>query len=403
MSLKNELCKYFQRGSCRYGQNCKYLHSNQQQQKPNVFGSQTGAQQQKPNPFGFGVQNNGPAAGGLKPFENKWVRPGQPANQSQGAQSQGSANHDCTDPAVCKRLITEDFQNERPLWKLTCYGHFKHLPCDISGDISCEELRAEAYSDAKRGLGIQAIVEREKNLEKSKLSDYENLLRNGRTTHTQSALSNHSPFPTVGTTPPSLTPQNTGASPFSSFGPQQGSSPNMLFGVRPSTPLNNAFAPFQGSGPFGSTNAPSGPFGTQAPAQTGGNPFAVQTSGSSFPAQTSGNSFAVQTSGNSFASNMAGFGNGGMNSQGNQAPFQASGNAFASNMTPSLPVTQQQIQTPAFSQPSVSLNGFTNSVSVEQRPMVQKETLPADASIWTKAEWKLGEIPEQAPPPEYVR
>ncbi|KAL9226956.1 hypothetical protein vseg_002708 [Gypsophila vaccaria] len=421
MSHRNEPCRNFRRGSCHYGDKCKFLHITQQQQQPNAFGfgSQTNAQQQKPNPFGFGVQNSGPAtgSGGFKPFENKWVRPGQQANQSQGAQSQGANNHECTDPALCKRLIAEDFQHERPLWKLTCYGHYKHLPCDISGDISPEELRAEAYSDAKRGLGIQAIVEKEKNLEKSKLNECENLLQNSFTKHTQPTMSNKSPFPTSGTTSPFPTPQNTGPSPFPSFGTQQGSSPNMLFGVRPSTPSNNAFAQFKGSGPFGSTSVPSGPFGSQVPAQTSGNPFGGQTSGGSFPAQTSGNSFAVQTSGNPFASNTSGFGNGGMTSQGNQAPLQTSGNPFSSNtspfsnsglatqgrnLSPSLPVTQQQIQTPAVGQPSL-LNGFTNSTSVEQRPIVQKEVVPVDASIWTKAEWKLGEIPEQPPPPEYVR
>lgn len=31
----------------------------------------------------------------------------------------------CTDGESCKRQIAEDFQNERPLWKLTCYGHSK--------------------------------------------------------------------------------------------------------------------------------------------------------------------------------------------------------------------------------------------------------------------------------------
>ena len=31
----------------------------------------------------------------------------------------------CTDGESCKRQIAEDFQNERPLWKLTCYGHNK--------------------------------------------------------------------------------------------------------------------------------------------------------------------------------------------------------------------------------------------------------------------------------------
>ncbi|XP_074276377.1 zinc finger CCCH domain-containing protein 46 isoform X2 [Silene latifolia] len=335
---------------------------------------------------------------------------------------------ECTDPAVCKRIIAEDFRNEKPLWKLTCYGHFKQLPCDITGDISYEELRAEAYTDAKRGLSIQAIVEREKNLEKSKLIECENLIQNPYTKHAQSALSNHSSFSTVVTTLPSLTPQNTGTSPFSGFSPQQGSSPNisfptvsaalpsltpqntgpslfsnlnpqqgsspnMSFGARPSIPTNNAFAQFQGSVPFGSANAPSGLFGTQVPAQTGQN------------------TFPVQTSANPFSPNPVLFGNGGMNTQGNQVPVQTGGNSFSSNLPnfstsslpSSFPLSPPQIQTPPISQPAVLSNGVSDTIAAQQSQMVQNEVLPADASIWSKAEWKLGEIPEQPPPAEYVR
>lgn len=31
----------------------------------------------------------------------------------------------CTDPESCKREIAEDFEHERPVWELTCYGHCK--------------------------------------------------------------------------------------------------------------------------------------------------------------------------------------------------------------------------------------------------------------------------------------
>ncbi|KAH9614614.1 hypothetical protein KSS87_003471 [Heliosperma pusillum] len=409
-AMSKNLCRNFQQGSCRFGDRCKFLHTTQQQQqqqqKPNAFGF--GSQPQNPNPFGFGVS---------KPFDNKWTRPQQQPlpNQSQPSQSQATQHH-CTDPALCKRLIAEDFQNETPLWKLTCYGHYKHLPCDITGDISYEELRAEAYNDAKRGLSIQAIVEREKNLEKSKLIEFENLNRNPYTKHTQSALSNHSPFPSVVTTFPSLAPQNTGPSPFSGFSPQQGSSPNISFPTvsatspsltpqntgpspfsnlnpqqgsspnMPSTPSNNAFAQFQGSGTFGSASVPSGLFGTQAPAQTGQNSFVGQTSASSFSPKP------------------VLFGNGSMNTLGNQAPVQTGGNSFASNLLnsstsgsqsssfpSSFSVSSQLFQTPAISQPAVLLNGVSDTIFVEQRQMVQNEVLPADASIWSKAEWTLGE------------
>lgn len=39
-----------------------------------------------------------------------------------------------------------------------CYFLPCSRPCDISGDVSYEELRAAAYEDAKRGLNLQAIV-----------------------------------------------------------------------------------------------------------------------------------------------------------------------------------------------------------------------------------------------------
>ncbi|XP_028758538.1 zinc finger CCCH domain-containing protein 46 isoform X5 [Neltuma alba] len=80
-------------------------------------------------------------------------------------------------PEACKRQIVEDFEQEKPLWKLTCYGHSKGAPCDIVGDISYEELRAAAYEDAKRGMTLQSIVERERNLLNSKLVEFQNLLR----------------------------------------------------------------------------------------------------------------------------------------------------------------------------------------------------------------------------------
>nr|GEV54816.1 zinc finger CCCH domain-containing protein 16-like isoform X1 [Tanacetum cinerariifolium] len=117
-------------------------------------------------PFGFGAQNNnqsGSKPNQFKPGDNKWSRFSQAnggnssAPQKQDNQ-QSAANHTCTDPQSCKRLISEDFEHEKPLWKLTCYGHIKYGPCDIIGDLSFEELRASAYDDAKRGTGVQSIA-----------------------------------------------------------------------------------------------------------------------------------------------------------------------------------------------------------------------------------------------------
>ncbi|KAI5659071.1 hypothetical protein M9H77_27864 [Catharanthus roseus] len=134
--------------SCQYGERCKFLHVSPQPSKLNPFGfgTQTGnqlphtnLQAQKTNPFGFGVQNHSQSRGAsefgakqnqFKPFENKWTR-FSPVNASNSSASRQPDNqsvapsHKCTDPESCKRQIVEDFEQERPLWKLTCYGHSK--------------------------------------------------------------------------------------------------------------------------------------------------------------------------------------------------------------------------------------------------------------------------------------
>ncbi|KAL3830089.1 hypothetical protein ACJIZ3_018891 [Penstemon smallii] len=145
MPPKKELCVHFQSGRCRFGDRCRNLHPTQQQSKTNPFGfgghsgtpfQNTNQQQQKPNPFGFGVQNNtqlrgvndaGFKPGQVKPFENKWTRStintGSAPVSRQSDNKPAAADHKCTDPELCKRVIVEDLKDEKPEWKLTCYGH----------------------------------------------------------------------------------------------------------------------------------------------------------------------------------------------------------------------------------------------------------------------------------------
>ncbi|KAF3787552.1 Zinc finger CCCH domain-containing protein 16 [Nymphaea thermarum] len=173
-----------------YGARCKFLHTAPQQTETNPYGFGTkAASQAEANPYGFGAkaapQAKGPVGFGAKnqnqkPFENKWNR-FSPLNSSsttpsRQSESQQAATHTCTNPETCKYQIVEDYKSEQPLWKLTCYGHW-NLPCDITGDISYEELRAAAYDDSRKGLPLQLIVERERNLLKNKIAEFDSFLQ----------------------------------------------------------------------------------------------------------------------------------------------------------------------------------------------------------------------------------
>uniref|UniRef100_A0A7N0ZSI1 C3H1-type domain-containing protein n=1 Tax=Kalanchoe fedtschenkoi TaxID=63787 RepID=A0A7N0ZSI1_KALFE len=193
MQPSKQLCRYYQRGSCQYGARCKFAHEIEQPSKANNsfgFGVQqnSGSVQQQNNPFGFG------------PFDNKWSRvsanpgTGAAASPRKGDGQSPAATHSCTDPDSCKKQIAEDFEHERPLWKLTCYSHHKYAPCDITGDVSYEELRMSAYDDAKSGMSLPAIVEKERGLLNAKLVEFEALLRNPYK-GPSSSIATQSPFP----------------------------------------------------------------------------------------------------------------------------------------------------------------------------------------------------------------
>ncbi|KAJ6331713.1 hypothetical protein OIU76_010155 [Salix suchowensis] len=395
MYKKKEPCRNFQRGSCQYGDRCKFLHVTPQQQpkssnNPFGFGNrqtpnnnnnnsfgfanrQQQQQQQRPNsPFGSASNNsatNRPQQ--FKPFENKWSR-GAAAPSSRQRPDNQPANHECTDPDSCKRLIAEDFEHERPLWKLTCYGHLKSGPCDIIGDVSYEELRAAAYDDYKRGLSLQSIVEKERNL-----------------------LNSKSPFFGATATATPATAQNTAPPSVSSFG-QLGTSLNMGFGTRSATPSNNA---------FGQPNQPLTAFGVSLPAPSN-NVFGqlnlpsnssqtVSAFGTTnFPSLNAGpfgSQLPKQALGNSFSPNIAGFGNSGVNSIQNIS-------------SPPLSMQNPSIQPLGISNGLNSAFNAALQVTANIQPvnMVQRETVSGDATIWLKEKWAPGEIPEEAPPEEYV-
>ncbi|KAI8565922.1 hypothetical protein RHMOL_Rhmol03G0298400 [Rhododendron molle] len=422
MPPRKEPCRNFQRGSCRYGERCKFLHVTQQQPpKANVFGygvqsstqlQRSNLQQHKPNSFGFGVQGSPQARGAngfgskqnqFKPYENTWTR-FSPINAGGSQASQQpdnlppTAHHKCTDPELCKGQISEDFQHERPLWKLTCYGHGKSSPCDISGDISFEELRAAAYDDAKRGLSLQSIVERERTLLNSKLLEFESLLRNPYAVPLANAT--RSVFPGATQSLSSLNAQNSTPPPVSSFS-QLGASLNTGFGTRQdflltsrlyrvypmlhqlstdvggglATPSENAFHSAENSSQtpsvFGTNNSP---FGT---------------------AGYLGSQPRNQTFGGSFAVNTATFSNRAISAERN--PFSTSA------VSPQIP-SSASIQSPILSK---MLNSAPTAIgqlseNVDLSDNMPKQNGAVDDNIWLKEEWISGEIPEEAPPDRYI-
>ncbi|RDX70719.1 Zinc finger CCCH domain-containing protein 16, partial [Mucuna pruriens] len=370
-----DICRNFQRGSCQYGERCRYLHvqqqrksnvhgfggqnSSQQQQNTNPFGfgSHSGSQQQqKTNPFGFGMKNSPQSNGGFhsefkpnqfKPFENKWSR--ESSNPQNGVSRQSDnnnsqqVNHKCTDPEVCKRQIAEDFEQEKPLWVLTCYSHCKGAPCDIVGDISYEELRASAYEDAKRGMSLQSIVEKERNILKSKLVEFEKLLSEPYKMPINSSLDSQKHQSIGANTNPFSTTQNNGPLSVSSFS-QLGTSLNMGF-ERPSAPLTNTLAQPSYFGSGGNSLA------SNALNLNSSGVFSAQSSSNSTPVELTMFPGSTQQTSNAF------------NNSGPTTMFQT---------TPDVQLIKSQ------------------------------ENVSGDVSIWLKEKWNPGEIPEEAPPDAFV-
>ncbi|CAL9240743.1 unnamed protein product [Arabidopsis halleri] len=408
--MRKELCRNFQRGSCRYGENCRFLHP--QQAKPNNpfgFGTQQQPQQQQQqqnssNPFGFGVQGGGSSRPNqFQPFENTWSRTAStPTAGGTAASTQQTgkqpADHKCTDPAACKRVMQDDFKNERPMWKLTCYGHWKYFPCDVMGDISYEELRAMAYEEAKRGIPLQSIVERERNLQNSKIAEFENFLRNP---YKGSVTANQSPF--AATTPSIFPPTgqiNSSPPGFSGFN-QQTAFPNTNAGGLSSSGPPNAFASFNQQSnnqqtTFPNTNAggvsSSGPPNAFASFNKQPNAFSVNTPQ---PVPSGPSGFQTHPS-TTFKPASFGPGPG-------LATTPQNKNIFGPSTPTPAPNTSQNNQAAfnfnvpvaSFTAPAVDT---TNTSSGNELQIGD----PVDSSIWLKEKWNPGEIPEQAPPDAFV-
>ncbi|KAB2085895.1 hypothetical protein ES319_A05G427800v1 [Gossypium barbadense] len=290
----------------------------------------------------------------------------------------------CNDPESCKRIIAEDFEHERPLWKLTCYSHWKNSPCDIVGDVSYEELRAAAYDDAKRGLSLQSIIERERNLLNSKLVEFENFLRNPYRGPAGSAAAQQIPFPGATTTVLSPTTQNTVA-------PQSNVPPSVSSFSLLGASLNTGFSP----GPSVQSNNASGQPTSFSNSAQSSNVFSANNVPSA-NAFSFGNQQPNQSVVASFPTNMANFSN---SSATNPAINQFSAAAISTQN-----FSSSSIQSPAFLNVSLSNSEVVGreATNVQLGNNLPTTVASGDSNIWLKEKWTPGEIPEEAPPDAYV-
>jgi len=311
------------------------------------------------------------APGPAKPFQNKWVRdPSAPTKQPEAAQAPAAAHTSCTDPESCRQQIAEDFKNETPLWKLTCYAHLRSGPCDIKGDISFEELRAKAYDESRQGHPLQSIIEGERNLQNAKLMEFTNFLNNPRV-----SVSQIPSFPTVASFPEVKNnssfgvPQTNGPPVFSNFS-QVGSANNFGPGPRtaPGVPTNSL---------FGQSSQASHPA------------FAAPTFGRSDMKFGVSGSFGSQTSqlpsGSLQGSSMSSVGN---------FPKPPAGYPQSASSNHHRDIDRQSQDL---------LSGIIAPTSaINQAPVEENKNENQDDSIWLKEKWSIGEIPLGEPPQRHI-
>ncbi|KAI5080086.1 hypothetical protein GOP47_0005565 [Adiantum capillus-veneris] len=398
---RTPVCRDFLRGSCRFGSRCKFSHNTSQQQR-----------QQSSNPFGFGAKNQGQQQPKGGNYYSPVASQRQDKNQSQVAVKE----HRCNDPKECKQQIKEDLEHELPaFWRLTCYAHGKFLPNDIAGDVSFEELRAHAYAVGKQGMPIDSVVQNERNMFNAKKKEFGFLLNNpysGPASSGSSGSFTNSPLQ-----------QEASKMSFATITPVFSSSPfptsNSLAG---STGPLSGFGDVKESGGFSfGLGAPSG----TANVVTASNPLSPLTPpapGFSFGARTSDPGPSMQGSfpQNAFSSSpqlVSGFGQSSFNFNppiGNPSPaphnlfwegnpFQAAKETEMSDSV--VPLNQQNLGVKGTENPMTQmvagLTSHTNYTSFSSsRPAApfsqQNEDTKAD--VWLKANWDLGEVPEEEPP-----
>ncbi|KAJ7534111.1 hypothetical protein O6H91_13G080300 [Diphasiastrum complanatum] len=381
---KQEVCRDFQRGSCRFGARCKFIHqAPQSNQRNSRFGS--GAQTQGAGNFFAVLSENNTAAG------QQQAHP--PAN-----------DHKCSDTRLCKERIKEDFANEYPsFWRLTSYAHWKYLPNDICGDVSFEELRSVAYESAKHGSSITDVVQKEQAMFTAKSSEFEALLRNQ---YTGPATQSSSMLPQVAfdATSFSNSPQFAARTLFG-----KAVSNGSITAPQPSSQTSNLFGSPTMGGHLQSSGGFAGGFGKGPNAAFGGVlPFPQQSNSASYSPSSS----PVQSSQSPLEThNMFGAGT-------NVVPtFGGFGSSITDNMT--LTSLDSKMQ-PSFGSHAVGstfalppqpfkeeMMSTNNTQSVEAKNTIINETFPSEvvkgqapaiSDIWLADKWSLGQIPEEEPP-----
>ncbi|GJP48674.1 hypothetical protein CLOM_g7959 [Closterium sp. NIES-68] len=380
------LCRDFQRGSCRWGARCKFVH---QAPAPTQH-----AQRQPLRRAQWGVGGGGGWGGGGRGQGGGGGGGGRGGRGGGSGAGQGGGGgqqivqreHSCVDRLDCESIIAEDAEKERPLWRASVYAHWKYLPCDVGSDVSPEEARLLAYTQAQQGVPLPSIVASERAMLANADAAHA-AFRSHRYTGPVRQPPSAPPamaFPPATFAPPSppafMAPPSAPSAPLGAGG--------MLFGkvisqARPATamapspfsssPISSFPTPQQPSPfPFGPSQALASP----SPAASPFTPFSSAPSPFS-PAtpqphllfgQPTASPFHPAPSSSPFATVPS------------PAPFAPLAAASPSPL-PSFPQPAAAVHVPGSSAASVGGVGG------------------GEGSVWSSGRWRLGEIPEEEPPP----
>lgn len=141
MSAPVPVCKYFVRGSCKFGDNCWYQHPGSSSLSHRGYGNIT------------------------QTFNRYQALETQPQQQHEQSKKLGIVNKDSSVQEIMELISLEArVWLESKMWQLSCYGYLKDGPClDGFDDVSPEELRQFAYesmSDGKSSQYEQELTQR---------------------------------------------------------------------------------------------------------------------------------------------------------------------------------------------------------------------------------------------------